>query len=330
MPMITNTVNKVLVGTLVVQTILVGVGYLRTDKPTEPRDLLGFPTDQIATIKVTGRTTREAPDTKPVELKHVDGGGWVIASMDEFPAAETNVTPVLEALGQLKVRDPITTQKSSLANLEVADDNYTRKIEVATTDGQTRTVYVGAGQGKSSHVRVDGEDAVFSVSGVNAWSIGDAGGRYLDREFLKVDAASITSLTIARPGQPAVELRKLDDGNWTLAGLAAGQGLDQAATTQFVTKLTNLRLIEPAGKTPTAEMGLAEPRATVTWTTGAADQSTSASYQIGAEIAAETGRVYLKSETSPFVLKVSKSSVDSALAPNTDKLIDTVIDIDQP
>ncbi|MEQ1567044.1 MAG: DUF4340 domain-containing protein [Myxococcota bacterium] len=322
-----NTVNKVLVGALGVQAALALITNWPSGGSNEPRDLLGFPVDQIASIEVTGRKGRDEVPLDPLKLSRTEAG-WVISSAEDYPADDKLVAPLVESLGKFKVRAPIATTESSRVNLEVADDAFTRFLVVTSKDGQARKLFVGAGQGKSSHVRVEGESEIYDLADVSAWGLAETANRYFDRDFLKTDLSTVTAVSVQRPGQPPISLTKAE-GQWTLDGLAVGAALDQTAATTFVSSLVNVRMLEPAGRTVKPEMGFDGPGATVvTWSATPAESTpdapagagTTLSYRVGADIPNKSGRAYLKSETSPFVLEVMKTNVSSALDKPVEKL----------
>lgn len=328
-----TTLNKVLLAALVVQGGLVLVTRWPSGGPSEPRDLVEFPNDQIASIQITGRLSRdEKPPGPPVKLVQTDGK-WAIANAENFPAEAGLVQPVLDAIDKLQVRDPVATSSTSHTNLAVSEDLFTRKLEIESKDGQKKTFYLGAGPGKTVMVRADGEDEVYEVRGFTAWSVAEAPNRYFERELLKVDVGTIDTATIQRPGQPPIEFHKLEDGKWTLSSLAPDQTLDQAATTTFLSKLLTVRISDPASAGATPAMGLDGPNATVvSWSTPGGSPT---HYQVGAAVPEKTNRFYLRSDTKPFVVEVVGQSVENAVTKPIDPLIavagmsDGVLDIDQ-
>jgi hypothetical protein len=321
-----NTVNKVLLAALVVQGGLVLLARWPKGGPAEPRDLVEVPAAELASVSITGRLAREEPKPPgpPVRLVNQDGS-WVVENLDGFPAQLSLVQPVLDVIDAFQGRDPVATQAASHTNLAVDDTAFTRKIEIETGDGQKKTFFVGAGQGKTVMVRLDGEDDVFAVRGFTAWTIPDTPTRFIDRELLKVDLGTIDSATIQRPGQPPIAFAKGDDGKWSLPGLGP---LDQADTAEFLGKLLTVRLTDPAGATVTPEMGLDGPNATVvTWT---APGGTPNRYVIGAAVPEKTNRFYLKSDTKPFVVEVTQQSVESALTKPVEPLVEVPDPLDEP
>jgi hypothetical protein len=316
-----TTLNKVLLATLVAQSALALVTRWPDSGPAEPRDLLEVKVEDIQFIRITGRSARDEKPEPPVELVR-EGSGWVIKSKDNYPVAEAMITPLLEAMGKLKAQTPIGEQKTTHVSLEVADDSFLRKLEVETKDGTKRTLYIGAGQGKSAAVRVEGEDEVYSVLGVTAWNIADTANRYFERDILVVDPASLSEVTVQRPLVPPITFRKAPEGTWTLDGLAPGEALDQGETTTFLSKLTNVRMADPAAPQAKPEMGLDGPEATVVrWTGEQEGQSVSGSYRISPVIPDKLNRHYLQVDGKPWVFEVVKAGVEHALTKDPKALL---------
>jgi hypothetical protein len=161
------------------------------------------------------------------------------------------------------------------------------------------------------------------VRGVTAWNTADVANRYFERDILVVDTASLSEVTIQRPGVPPITFRKEPMGVWTLDGLPADQKLDQAETFTFVNKLTNLRMSDPAAPQAKPEMGLDGPEATVVrWTGESEGQSTSGSYRIGAPIPGKLNRYYVQVEGQTWVMEVLKANLEQALVKETRTLLD--------
>lgn len=320
-----TTQNKALGGLLVAQLLLAGLTWWPTgDGAPPPRDLLGFPVDSITAITVSGRVTKdEVPEPDLVLTK--TGSGWVITSSEDYPATEANMAPLLESLGKLTVRAPIAVKPESQASLEVADNAHTRKLDIQA-NGQHRVLYLGAGQGKSSHVRVDGEVETYEVKDVSAWSINTNANRYFDRDgFVKVPLDAVTAVSIDRPGEPSLALAKGADGAWTLPDHPE-MALDQAATKGFVQQLLTVRMLEPGGRARKPEYGL-DGGVVVHWTADEGGSPVSHQYTVGAEIASENGRRWVASDTHEWVVKALATNLSGALTGSVDKLLDKPVDL---
>lgn len=326
-----TTLQKVLVGAAVVQSALLAFTWMPTGPAVrEPRDLLGFAVDDIASFTIHGRDARdEKAPSKPVTLRRTETG-WVLDSSDGYPAGENYVKPVLENLGKLTVREPIATKAESFSTLEVADDVHTRKVEVTSKGGDTRVLYLGAAQGQVTHVRVGGESEVFDVKGFTAWALAENDNRYFERDLLKVSVDSVVSATLSRPGSDPVTLAKDEAGTWTITspgGFDAGRTVDQAATRNYVGNLLQLRMLQPEGKEVKPEMGLTPP-IRVDWVERQENGGTvSHWYELGALQNQAEGRRYLRLDSTPFVFLCNKGNVASAVEKDLGTLFEGPVDV---
>lgn len=319
--MMTSLTNKILAGALIAQGGLAVVTWTWTgEAPVEARPLVELDPETVTALTITGRFEGEGEPPESVRLRR-DGEGWVLDSEYGYPATDENVAKALEPLEELTVRAPIATRPEAHETLSVAPDRFTRKIEV-TAAGATHTLYLGAAQGKGLNVRLDGEDAVYSVRGASAWSIPDHDNRYFERDLFKLDAATIGSLTVARPGETPLELSRGEDGRWTTPALAAGQVLDQARTDQFVASVLTLRMLEPAAASPAPEHGL-DAGVEVTWTDLDGVSAPENRYRIGAEVPDEDQRHYVQWDGQPFVLKVRDGTLVEARQTGLEALLAT-------
>jgi hypothetical protein len=325
-----TTAHKILAGTAVIQAVLMFVTWRPSGSAvTPPHDLLPFPIDAVTKITIEGRRARDEKPPPAITLEK-KGEGWVLTSSWGYPAGDIYVKPLLEALSHFQVQDPIANQASSHAGLDVSPEQFTRRVELTAGDGTTKTVFVGAGQGKVSHVRLGDEDAVYDAK-MSAWSIADAANRYFERELFKVDPKSVKTATLERAGQPPVVFQRdpADPELWTVTGFGDGLPLVQQEVNTFVAALLQLRMLEPAGDAAAPEHGFDTPSAVVSWTAenegGTVESHT---YKVGAPIAGEDKRHWLTVEGSPYVFRTNDSWVAAPLSKPLDKLIDTpVVDV---
>jgi hypothetical protein len=318
-----TTLQKILVGAAIAQSALLAFTWMpRGGGAHEPRDLLGFPVDQIQNVKVHGRNTRdEKAPSKPVSLTRTETG-WILDSSDGYPASETFVKPLLDNLAKLQVREPIATKPESFAQLEVGDDVHTRKVEITAKDGTTKTLLFGAGQGQVSHVRELGGTEAYDVKGFTAWSLAENDNRYFDRDLMKVAPEVVKSVTLTRPGEPPVTFDQAD-GVWTITGFGDGGTVDQAATKNYVGNLLQLRMLQPEGREERPEMGFATGYV-VSWVQLENDAEVSHEYRLGAAIPVAEGRRWLKLDSSPFYFSANKGTVASAVEKDLNTLFSLV------
>ncbi len=301
--------NKILAGALALQVGLAGLTWMSADAPPIPaRPLLELDIDAVESLTITGRTTPDA-DAEPVQLSR-SGEGWVIDSLFGYPATDANVAKALAPLADLTVRGPIATNDYNHVALEVATQQYTRKVELNTDQG-TDTVYLGAASGRGLNVRLDGEVDVYSVRGNTAWSIPDQANRFFDRDVFRIPADEVGELVIHRPGESPIELVR-SGAQWTSPGLPDGMQLDPTQTDTFVASVLTLRMLEPAAATETAAHGL-ESGIEITWTGVDGVSGEGSRLRIGSTLPDEDQQFYVRWDAQPFVLAVRRGTLVTAL-----------------
>jgi len=298
-----NKWQRILIGLLVAQLALaVFVFWPRPVAGSGGQPLLaGLTADQITGLAITddqGNTTKLAKQ----------GDSWIAPDAGAYPADATKITPVLEKLLAIKTSRLIAQTPQSHTQLQVADDKFVRKIAITKADGTTQTLYLGsASGGQSAHVRLGGQDNVYLAS-LASWEVDSSLLNWIDPVYLSFTATDLTGLTLKnKNGEFA--LTKDAQGAWQLAGLAAGETLDQNKVTTLVSNLSSLRLTMPLGKTEDAAWGLASPSATVTLQLKDGDGTKTVTLTVGAQDASDQSYV-VKSSASEYYARVAGVSLD--------------------
>ncbi|MEO0604249.1 MAG: DUF4340 domain-containing protein, partial [Myxococcota bacterium] len=189
---------RILMGAFLVQGLLAIITWWPTDSgPAEPRDLVETDASALERITVTGSVQRSETPDEPLVLAR-DGETWTLPSKFDLDVPESKIAKLLEAIDSLEVVRPIAENAYRHADLDVADDQHTRKLVLETASGDTTTVFLGSASGSAAHVRVEGEDEVYRVRGVTAYSIQTGASSYFDAEILDVDPSTVDQLTVRR------------------------------------------------------------------------------------------------------------------------------------
>ncbi len=231
-----------------------------------------------------------------------EGGAWVVASAEGYPADPAKVSELLERITSIELRDPIATQASSHSQLGVGTDAYTRKVTLAS-GGKTTTFFLGAGQGSTVNVRRDGTNDVYRVAGFTAWSVGDAPARYFDASYVKVDPATVATLTV-RNASGALTLRH--EGDAWVSAEDPTRPIDPRAAQALARKLLDVRMSRPASRTVAPEHGL-DAGVRVEWTT--TGEPAAGAYTIGAE---RDGTRFVKADGRDWVVGVAAAGLAQA------------------
>src|SRR5262249_9079307 len=167
--MLTRT-HKILIGVLGVQLLLAIVMWVRSGGASALKEqplLAGFDAAKVTRVQVFA----SGGDKPAGDLAKKDTT-WVLASPFKYPAAATRVTALLTPIAKRAAAEPIATSTTRHKQLRVADADYERKL-VITADGKDTTLYVGTPAGiRRTAVRLAGNDDVYAVSGVSAFTAG--------------------------------------------------------------------------------------------------------------------------------------------------------------
>lgn len=254
--------------------------------------------DTVTAIKVQDNTNQ-------VSLAKVDGK-WVAPDAANYPAITANVTKLISDVVGIDTSRLVATTATSHGRLKVAPSDFIRRVELQTADGKQHVVFVGSSPNvNTTHVRVDGEDAVYLTSGVLAADARSDLGGWINTAYMQYSPESVTGLTV-KNGAGNYTFAKAEDGAWNMAGLAASETLTPTAVSDLVNQVANVVMVKPLGKDAKPEYGLDQPQATATLnispTTGAPFTVTLA---VGA--ADNTANTYtVKSSASDYYATVGK------------------------
>lgn len=245
------TAQGVLTGALAVQILLAAiVWWPRGDATVEARPLIPFTKDEITGITIESTTTRSR--NQPLELVE-QGDGWVVHSEYDYPAQTPKVEELLDKLVALRIKRPIATQSLNHAALNVDAAKASRAVKLTAGD-RSIELYAGTASGSRMNVRVAGDDAVYEVTGMGAWSIREFGSAYYDTEWLDVDPTTLQGWSLTN-AQGTVELTRDPSGVWTSAALAPGELLDPEAVEKVLSSTLKLAMNAPADPAATGPDG---------------------------------------------------------------------------
>ena len=263
--------NRMLGIALVAQiALLVGVSFAREESKMAPPSKVfdGFVPDKVTKIEITGDS---ATGTAPMAPKTVTltkkGTAWGIASADDYPVDQAKVTAMLEAFAKLKASGAVVSKSSYYKKLEVADDDYQRKV-VLTADGNALSFFLGTSPGfKKAHLRNAGESDVRLVGDVSIWDVGYRASDWVDKAYAKVAETDVWGLTLEN-GKGRIQLERSPAGEWAVLGAKPDQTVKKTAVDDLVRKAALVSLEAPIGRTERPEHGLDRPQATITLITG--------------------------------------------------------------
>jgi len=240
---------------------------------------------------------------KTITLRQITGD-WVLPAADDYPAQADRITPVLDKITGLNTQRLVTRTDASHKRLQVAEDDFQRRIDFETTDGAKHTLYLGSSpRYGANHVRADGKSETYLTNELTAWELSVTATSWVDSTYFSIEKDLLTQVTLEN-ANGTFDFRKDDEGNWVLAGLTAGEELSADKVNQMINKATSVILMEPLGKQKLAEYGLDNPQAVVTLKTAAQ----TVTLLVGAQDPSDKSYV-VHSSTSPYHVSVAEYNI---------------------
>lgn len=296
--------NQILAGILLAQVLLaVFVLWPRSAPASAGAPLFAdFEASDVTSLKISDQ------DKNMVELKKL-GSDWVLADADSFPVDASKVTPILDKIAAIGTNRLVTRTSDSHKRLQVAADDFLRKVEFTLSSGAAHTLFIGSAPGtRATHVRADQQSEVFLASDLSSYEVGAQETSWIKTTYVSITQTEMIGLTVTNI-TGTLQFSKDVSGAWMLDVLPAGAALDTGAVTSLVSQAANVTLLKPLGKQAKPEYGLDKPQAIVTARVKSGDQPiTTLTLTIGAKDPTDNS-YYVKSSASEYIVKVSEYSV---------------------
>jgi hypothetical protein len=293
--------NQILAGILVIQIILGVVVFWPKSAATGASEPLfsDLAADSIVALNIADA------DGNSIQLKKVSED-WVLPDVDDYPAQADKITPLLDKIVGLTTGRLVTRTDASHKRLQVAPDDFMRRIDLETADGMKRTLYLGSSpRYGATHFRVEEQSETYLTSELSTWETEADAASWVDTAYLSVPQDDVTKMTLEN-ANGTFTFTKDDEGTWTMDGLAADETLDEAKVTSLIQRAATVNMIQPLGKEEQTAYGMDEPNAVVTLETK--DKTTT--LRVGAK-EPDANRYTVISSESPYYVRVSEYSVKS-------------------
>ena len=298
--------NQILAGILVIQIILGVVVFWPKSAATGASEPL-FP--KLAADDIVALTITDADDNS-IQLKKV-GEDWALPDADDYPAQADKITPLLDKSVGLTTGRLVTRTDASHKRLQVAPDDFVRRIDFETADGTKRTLYLGSSpKYGTTHFRVEGQSETYLTNELSTWETKADAASWVDTAYLSVHQDDITKMTLENTNG-TFTFTKDDEGKWTMAGLAADETLNEGKVTALIQQAASVNMVRPLGKEEQAAYGMDEPNAVVMLEAG----DKTITLRVGAKDPDKNSYVVISSE-SPYYVRVSGYSLNN-LVENT-------------
>jgi hypothetical protein len=259
-----NRTNRILAGLLGVQVLLALLVFLKHDDNrigTLDPLIDGLAADKVERIRVFDSyppAKQEGDEAKKKGSKDqpaVDlvkrGSDWQLASHFDYPADGSKVTDLLDKVIAIRTRGPIASGKARQKQLEVADDDYQRKL-VITAGGKDITMYVGASAGaRQTSVRLAGSNDVHGAAGLSAFAVGATASAWIDTSYFKVEKEQISSIEVTNQNGTFTLEPGAAGAAWNVemngkpVPVPTGQEIDKDYVDRVVSRVSSMIMSEP-------------------------------------------------------------------------------------
>ncbi len=306
--------NQILAGLLGAQIILSVLVFLPRVLPAQSQSgpLLGnLQASDIVKVTLTEKNGNGLTLAK-------QAAGWTLPQFEDYAANGDQVTRFLGQLVGIKTDVLATNTASSLKRLQVADDDYVRKIDLQGADGTVHTLYLGtASGGGANHVRLAGQDNVFVARGINSGEAATDVGAWINQTYLSVPQNNILSATIEN-AQGKFELSNKANV-WSMQNLPHGGQFNQEAVISLLARLGSLTMMRPLGKEAKLEYGLDKPSVTVTVVVSDTNNTKVYTLKVGAKDS--EGNYPVISSDSPWYVRVAPFNVEPFITAMVDTFL---------
>jgi hypothetical protein len=291
--------HQILIGLLVVQLVLIGVLFWPRGGSASAANAVLFA--GLKGSDITSLTVSEKAGNSSKLARQ--GDKWVVPDAGDYPADATRLNSLADKLAALKGGQSVGRTTTTQNQLQVADDNYAKRIDFQTANGNKYSLYLGTvAAGSATHVRVGGQPDVYLSRDVSAYDVSSDVTTWIDPNYMAVPVEQAMTITV-KTGTDNLTFNKDAKGNWALQGLKAGEQTNDANVNSILSAFTSLRMDKPLGKQDQAAYGLAQPAAAFTIVTNSGGKETAHTLNVGAKDG--TGYV-VKSPDSEYYVHVAE------------------------
>lgn len=303
-----NRLQRILAGILALQTVFIAVAFWpRATVPGAGAPVFSsLEVGDIVALIITDA------DGNSIELRKQDAD-WVLPDADGFPADAGKVSPMLEKITGLTTGRLVTRTSASHKRLQVSADDFVQRIDLETANGEQHTLFLGSSpQYGAMHFRVDGQNETYLTGDFSTWETRAQPAAWIDTSYVNLDEAGVKKMTLENANGSFTFVRD-EDENWTMAGLATDETLDQTKVDNLVSMATSVNMERPLGREEQPEYGMDQPSAVVRLET--ADKTITLRMGV---LDPEEQTYVINSSESPYYVQVPQSSVQELVEETRD------------
>ena len=252
-----NRSNLLLIIVLLAQLVLLAISVINSSgteaRPPEPI-LAGLSAADVERVAFADDLDNEVTFAR-------GDGGWVLSGADDFPVEAEKVDELLDKIAGLDTRRLIATNPVNFGRLEVADDDFRRKLSLESGESSASLYLGGSGGVDTVYVRRAGEDNVYLGLGLSSWELSTQTSTWLDANYVNVPLADVVEISVENAEGRFRFLREGD--GWRYTDLPAGEAFEDTKMPIVSRNAATVRLLEPLGLEALDEYGLADPQVVV-------------------------------------------------------------------
>ena len=169
-----------------------------------------------------------------------EGDLWSAPEADGYPVHAAGVTKLISDVLAIDNSRLVANTPASQARLKVHADNFARRIELHRANVDPLILYLGTSpNANATHVRLDGQDAVYLTTGVLAGEASSDLRSWIDTRYISANLRDVSQVEIFN-ASGRFTLVKGADGAWRLDDQADGESVDQEKAAALVSQLAGL------------------------------------------------------------------------------------------
>ena len=301
--------QRILAILLAAQVLLAAIAlWPRQAQVAAGQPLLGeFDPAQVTSLAVTDNTGKEL-------ILQRSGESWSLASAAGYPVEAAKVTPVLEKLAQIQTSRLVTRTATSHKRLQVAAEDYQRRLVITLASGVQKVVLVGSSGGSQTvHVRLEGHDEVYLTSELTTTDLGSGAANWIDTTFMALSVDQVSALRLVN-ASGELSFSKDEIGSWVQADLPEGRQSDSARINTLVSRLATLRMVEPLGKDALPEYGFDQLALLAELVVPSADGASTQIVTLEVGAFDEAANQYIaRSSASEYIVRVAGFNLSEAI-----------------
>lgn len=303
--------HQILAGVLVAQVVLSIVVFWPRPSTAAQTERL-FPDLEAGDVAAL---TVEDAQGNVVNLAKV-AGEWVVPEADDYPVREDEVNAFLEKLVGLSTDRLVTRSETSHRRLQVAPQEFVRRVSFQTGDGMEYTVFLGSSpQYTSVHFRREGQSETYLTNELSGYDANATIAAWIDSSYRSVAQEDVQRFTLENASGAFVFEREGED-SWTMAGLGEDETLDEAQVRSVLQRASSMTMRKPLGRGEDPAYGMDEPSALVTLET----DDRVVTVRVGA-VDPDDGGYVVKTSESDYYVSVAESGVKALVENDRDAFL---------